>query len=67
MRDSERRMVRNRIGDVVRSVRWRWRARLALRGFVWMGALTLVVLLGSAVALEQMRFSPEAVVWLRVA
>ena len=66
MRESDRRMARNRILDVVRSVRWRWRARLALRGFVWMAGLTGVVLVLSAFGLERLRFSEDAVFWLRV-
>ena len=66
MRDSEKRLTQHRILDVVRSVRWRWRARLALRGLVWVGAITGAVLVLSALGLERMRFSAEAVVWLRV-
>ncbi|NNL30964.1 MAG: hypothetical protein HKO77_08080, partial [Gemmatimonadetes bacterium] len=66
MKESERRLVQSRILDVVRGVRWRWRARLALRGFVWMALLTGGVLLVSATVLEQLRFEPGAVVWLRV-
>jgi len=66
MRNSERRQTQNRILDVVRSVRWRWRARIALRGLVWVGAITGAVLVLSALGLERMRFSAEAVVWLRV-
>ncbi|MEM7416967.1 MAG: DUF4175 family protein [Gemmatimonadota bacterium] len=66
MRDSERRQTQSRIHDVVRGVRWRWRARLALRGLVWVAGITGVVLFLSAVGLERARFSAEAVVWLRV-
>jgi Domain of unknown function (DUF4175) len=65
MRDSERRQTHNRILDVVRSVRWRWRARLALRGLVWVVAIAGSVVFLSALGLEQLRFSAESVVWLR--
>jgi hypothetical protein len=67
MRDSDRRIARNRILGVIRSVKWRWRTRIALRGLVWVAALTGGVVLLSAMGLERMRFDPEAVVWLRVA
>ncbi|MEQ9398861.1 MAG: DUF4175 family protein [Longimicrobiales bacterium] len=54
-----------RILDVVRRVRRRWRLRVVLHGLAWTGGLTLAVLLLSAMALERLRFAPEAVVWLR--
>ena len=66
MRDSERRQTRNRILNVVRSVRWRWRVRLAIRGLVWVATVPGAVVFLSALALEQLRFTAEAVVWLRV-
>ena len=66
MKDSDRRLARNRILDVVRGVRWRWRLRVALRGLVWVAGITGTVLLLSALGLERLRFSPDAVVWLRV-
>ncbi len=66
MRDSERRQTRNRIEDVVRGVRWRWRARLALRGLVQVVAVTAAVAFLSAITLERLRFAPQAVLWLRV-
>ena len=65
MKNSDRRMAQSRILDVVRSVRWRWRARIFLSGLTWVGAITGAVLFLSAVGLEQMRFSAGAVVWLR--
>ncbi|MDA1104426.1 MAG: hypothetical protein O2956_12630, partial [Gemmatimonadetes bacterium] len=65
MKDSERRLVQNRILDVVRSVRWRWRARLALRGLAWVVGLTGLVVFLAAIGLERLRFSAAAVVWLR--
>jgi len=55
------------VAQIVRRVRRRWRLRLALRG------LTAVVGIGgsaffiSAMALEWLRFTPEAVVALRIA
>ena len=66
MRDSERRIARNRILDVLRSVRWRWRARIILRGLAWVVGLTGAVVFLSAIGLERLRYDPEAVVWLRV-
>ena len=66
MRDSDRRLARNRILDVLRSVKWRWRARIALRGLVWVGALTAGVMFLSAIGLERMRFDAEAVLWFRI-
>jgi hypothetical protein len=66
MRDSDRRLAQNRILDVVKSVRWRWRARVILRGMVWVVGLTGTVVFLSALGLEQLRFSAEAVVWLRL-
>ena len=52
----------------VRRVRRRWRLRIALRGLAVAGALSLcVVLFLSSLALERLRFAPEAVLWLRVA
>ena len=65
MRDSERRLARNRIFDVVRSVRWRWRTRQLLRGLVWVGGLTALVVFASAFALERLRFAPEWVIAFR--
>ena len=48
MRDSERRLARTRIFDVVRGVRWRWRTRQILRGLVWVGGLTGLVVFAGA-------------------
>jgi chemotaxis protein histidine kinase CheA len=66
MRDSDRRMAQRRILDLVRGVRWRWRAKVVLSGLTWVGAISGAVLFLSAVGLEQMRFSVEAVFWFRV-
>jgi hypothetical protein len=65
MRDSDRRLARNRVFDVVRGVRWRWRTRQVLRGLVWVGALTGFVLFASAWGLERLRYAPEWVVAFR--
>ena len=66
MKDSDRRMANNRLRELVSSVRWRWRARIFLRGLTWVGILSVAVLFLSAIGLEQMRFSADAVIWLRV-
>ncbi|HUF75406.1 MAG TPA: DUF4175 family protein, partial [Longimicrobiales bacterium] len=65
MRDSDRRLARNRVFDVVRGVRWRWRTRQVLRGLVWVGGLTGLVVFASAWGLERLRFAPEWVVAFR--
>src|SRR5688572_13040189 len=65
MRDSDRRLARNRIFDVVRGVRWRWRTRQILRGLVWVGGLTGLVVFAGAFGLERVRFAPEWVIALR--
>ncbi len=65
MRDSERRQARDRIFGVVRGVRWRWRTRLILRGLVWVGGLTGLVVFVSALGLERVRFAPEWVIAFR--
>lgn len=55
--------------DVVRlvaRVRRRWRTRVVLRGLAYTALLTVAVLFLSAAALERLRFTPEAVLWLRV-
>ena len=67
MRDSEKRLARNRIVEVVRSVRWRWRTRQLLRGLLWVGGLTGLVAFASAFALERVRFAPEWVIAFRYA
>ncbi len=51
---------------LVARVRRRWRTRVALRGLAITAALTVAVLFLSAAALERLRFSADAVVWLRV-
>ena len=66
MRESEKRQVQNRISDVVRGVRWRWRMRLALRGLMWVVALTAGVTFLAAIGLERARFDADTVIALRV-
>ena len=51
--------------DVIRSVRNRWRAKLALRGAVFVLAGTLLALFLSASSLEALRFSPTAIILFR--
>ncbi|MGD2047094.1 MAG: hypothetical protein PVH96_12850, partial [Gemmatimonadota bacterium] len=65
LRESDKRLARHRIEGVVRSVRWRWRARQLLRGLLWVAGLTAAVLLLSALGLERARFASEWVVAFR--
>src|SRR3989442_15789254 len=51
--------------EVIRSVRNRWRMRLALRGAVFVVAGTLLALFLSASSLEALRFSPSAIMLFR--
>ncbi|HSM61668.1 MAG TPA: DUF4175 family protein [Longimicrobiales bacterium] len=57
---------KERILGLVASVRRRWRLRVALQGLVLAGGVSLAVLFLSSLALEPLRFAPEAVLWLRV-
>lgn len=66
MTDSERNVADRKLERLVRGVRLRWKLRLALRGLAWTAGLSLLVLLGSAVVLEQARFSETALFWLRI-
>src|SRR5262245_11652871 len=52
---------------VIRRGRARWRLRLALRGVAFVVGGAVVPLRMSAWGMEQFRFAPTAVVWLRVA
>ena len=54
------------IQGLIRSVRRRWRLRLALRGLAWTVGLTLAVAFLSSLALERLRFAADAVTWARV-
>src|SRR5262245_4873826 len=52
--------------EVIRSVRNRWRQRLAVRGIVLVLTGTLLALLPSASSLEALRFSPGASIAFRL-
>src|SRR5687768_17911296 len=58
---------RSALLDVVRQVRRRWRVKLALRGVVGFLAATALALIGSAYALEWLRFSPSSILVFRIA
>jgi hypothetical protein len=51
---------------LVRTVRRRWRVGLGLRGLAVAVAISGMVLFASAAGLELLRFTPEAVYWLRI-
>ena len=55
---------RKDILKLVAKVRRRWRLRIALRGIATTLALSVAVLFLSSLALERLRFAPEAVLWL---
>src|SRR2546425_10112998 len=57
---------RSHLIDVIRSVRNRWRLRLALRGAVVVVAGTILALLLSASGLESFRFSATAIIGFRI-
>jgi Domain of unknown function (DUF4175) len=57
---------RTELVDVIRRVRNRWRARLALRGAVVVVAGTVLALLLSASGLESFRFSVPAIITFRI-
>src|SRR4051812_19274724 len=57
---------RTELVDVIRRVRNRWRARLALRGAVVVLAGTVLALLLSASGLESFRFSAPAIISFRI-
>lgn len=52
--------------DVIRQVRARWRLKLALRGVARFLVAMVLVLIGSAYALESLRFSPDAILAFRI-
>src|ERR671934_2096719 len=57
---------RTQLIDVIRSVRNRWRLRLATRGALVVVAGTLLALLLSASGLESFRFSAAAIIAFRI-
>ncbi len=57
---------RNRVLQVIRSVRNRWRIRNAVKGLVLVLTLGLAVFVISAVGMEQLRFAETAVTGFRV-
>ena len=59
--------ARSALMDVIRQVRKRWRMKLALRGVARFVGCMALVLIGSAYALESLRFSPNAILAFRVA
>jgi len=52
--------------EIIRQIRNRWRLKLALRGIVVVVAGSLLALLLSASGLEALRFSPAAIISLRI-
>jgi hypothetical protein len=56
----------DRLLEVIGSVRRRWRAKVALRGFAITGGAALVLLLIAAFVLERLHFSPASIVAFRV-
>ena len=57
----------DRLLAVIRSVRRRWRLRLALRGVAITGTVALAALLAASWGLEQFRFTPTSVLVFRAA
>lgn len=55
-----------RLDRIVRSVRRRWRLRMAIRGIAIVLAAALVTFFGSSLGLEHFRFSPTAITAFRV-
>ena len=52
--------------EIIREIRNRWRLKLALRGVLVVVAGSLLALLLSASGLEALKFSPGAIVTLRI-
>ncbi|HZB24991.1 MAG TPA: hypothetical protein VE379_02585, partial [Vicinamibacterales bacterium] len=51
---------------IIRTVRRRWRTKLAIRGAITVAAVGLLVFVASAYALESARFTPEAIQIARI-
>jgi len=66
MTDTERRVADRKLAELVRSVRFRWKLRLVLRGLAWSAGVSLIVFLLAAWGLERARFTPEALFWMRM-
>ena len=66
MKDSDKRMANRRLLELVGSIRWRWRALIFLRGLSLVGAISGAVLFLSAIGIQQMRYTAESVVWMRL-
>ncbi|MGE3345566.1 MAG: DUF4175 family protein, partial [Vicinamibacterales bacterium] len=58
---------RTQLTEVIADVRKRWRMKLALRGAALVVLGTGIVLLGSALGIDALRFSPGAIIGFRVA
>ena len=67
MRESDRRIQSRRLLGFVRSVRRRWRLRIALQGLTWTGLTVIAALVAVSLLLEQARFSADAILVGRVA
>ena len=65
-RQSDQVLVRRELLATIRRVRSRWRARVALRGIVYLLAVGLAAFFLSSWGMEAARFSPGAVVAFRV-
>ncbi len=63
---ASRRANQAEVVRVVRSVRRRWRLGVGLKGLAYVLGITGFVLFLSAMGLEYLRFSPQAVFWLRI-
>jgi hypothetical protein len=66
MKDSDKRMANRRLLELVAGIRSRWRTRIFLRGLSLVGVISGAVLFLSAIGLEQMRYTAESVVWMRL-
>ena len=51
---------------IIRSVKWRWRAGMALRGLSIVATIGVVAFVLSAYGMDRFRFSPTAVIGFRI-